>query len=668
MSVLLGKMAWPVFALCLLVLGASPINGAERLKVFTSEVPPIAQDDPARPGFAVELVKAVLREVRLDGEVVFVPWARLVESGGSPTGTLAFPVPRLANLQSDFTWIAPLVDLDLSFVSTGQEVNSLAQALELRSILVRGRSVYEYMLRDYGFGNVVPVSSGNIPLMLAKGRADAWFTTTDEARWAWSAGQTATPLDAPMKLGKPIGEQRMWLAGSKGLDRGIAERIARVVAAMREDGRFNAIMAAYLSPRPTAASAAIRVAAVKNREIVNLQSSIKDFEASHPGVSVEIFLLPEGELRDAIAADVFSGSGRYDVIAIGTYETPIWAKKGWLRPIVEFPASYDVDDLMPSVKAALSYENRLYALPFYAESSVTYVRKDLLAKAGASLPANPTYQDILAAARAMHDPAGGIFGACLRGKPGWGESVALISTIVNGHGGRWFDESWRPQIDTREWKAALLWYRAMLKDFGPPNAAELNYNGNLALFTQGKCGLWIDATVAAGTLFDPTMSSVATKVGLAAAPHGASDRGTQWLWSWAFAIPSTSQKFPEALRFIQWATSKSYIQAVGERLGWVVAPPGTRQSTYRDPRYRASAPFADAVRDAIMQADPNRPTQHAVPYKGIQYVAIPEFQAIGTRVGQEIARFLTGHTTIDDVLFRANTATAEIMKAASYYK
>jgi len=634
MTVLLGKRARPAVALCLLVLGLDPANGAEHLQVFTSAVPPIAQEDEARPGFAVELVKAVLREAKLDGEVVFVPWPRLLDSGGSRTGTLIFPVPRLAKVESDFTWITPLVDLDLSFVSTGQEVSSLAQALELRSILVRGQSVYEYMLRDYGFGNVEPVSSGNIPLMLAKGRADAWFTTTDEARWAWSTGQTAGPLDVPLKLGKVMGQQRMWLAGSKGLDRGIAERIARAIAAMREDGRFNAIMAAYLLPRTSTASAAVRVAAVNNREIITLQSALQDFEASHPGVSVEISILQEGALRDAIAADVFSGSGRYDVIAIGTYETPLWAKKGWLRPIVEFPASYDVDDLMPSVKAALSYEDRLYALPFYAESSVTYFRKDLLEKAGASLPAHPTYQD----------------------------------TIVNGHGGRWFDETWRPQIDTQEWKAALLWYRAMLKDFGPPHAAELDYNDNLALFAQGQCGLWIDATVAAGTLFDPTMSSVATQVGLVAAPHGASDRGTQWLWSWAFAIPATSQQFPEALRFIQWATSKSYIQAIGGRFGWVVAPPGTRQSTYRDPRYRASAPFADAVRDAIVQADPNRPTQHAVPYKGIQYVAIPEFQAVGTRVGQEMAKFLTGQTTLDDALFRANAATTEIMNAAGYYK
>src|SRR5258705_12576788 len=86
---------------------------------------------------------------------------------------------------------------------------------------------------------------------------------------------------------------------------------------------------------------------------------------------------------------------------------------------------------------------------------------------------------------------------------------------------------------------------------------------------------------------DPTMSSVATKVGLAAAPHGASDRGTQWLWSWAFAIPSTSQQFPEALRFVKWATSKSYIQAIGGRVGRVVVPPGSRAAPYLyrpDPR------------------------------------------------------------------------------------
>jgi len=246
--------------------------------------------------------------VRLDGEIGFIPWPRLLESGGSRTGTLLFPAPRLAKVESDFTWIAPLVDLDLTFVSTGQEVNSLSQALELRSIVVRGKSVYEYMLRDYGFGNVDPVSSGNIPLMLAKGRADAWFTTTDEARWAWSAEQTAAPLDAPLKLGKPIGEQRMWLAGSKGLDRGIAERILSAVAAMREDGRFSAIMAGYLPPRRASASAAIRVAAVNTWEIINLSSAIKDFEASNPGVSVEISIFQEGELRDSIAAERQGGS------------------------------------------------------------------------------------------------------------------------------------------------------------------------------------------------------------------------------------------------------------------------------------------------------------------------------------------------------------------------
>ena len=122
MTVLLGKMARPAVALCLLVLGSYPVNGAEHLKVFTSAVPPIAQEDEARPGFAVELVKAVLREAKLDGEVVFVPWPRLLDSGGSRTGTLVFPVPRLAKVESDFTWITPLVDLDLTFVSTGQEV------------------------------------------------------------------------------------------------------------------------------------------------------------------------------------------------------------------------------------------------------------------------------------------------------------------------------------------------------------------------------------------------------------------------------------------------------------------------------------------------------------------------------------------------------------------
>jgi len=121
-----------------------------------------------------------------------------------------------------------------------------------------------------------------------------------------------------------------------------------------------------------------------------------------------------------------------------------------------------------------------------------------------------------------------------------------------------------------------------------------------------------------------------------------------------------------AKRFIQWATSKEYAAKVGERFGWALAPPGTRKSTYEDPRYLAAAPFAPLVREAILTANMTRPSAQPVPYVGIQYVGIPEFQAIGTVVGQEISGALSGSVTVEQALELAQAETERIMRRGGY--
>jgi ABC-type glycerol-3-phosphate transport system substrate-binding protein len=208
----------------------------------------------------------------------------------------------------------------------------------------------------------------------------------------------------------------------------------------------------------------------------------------------------------------------------------------------------------------------------------------------------------------------------------------------------------------------------MVTRYGPPNAADLGFNEILTLFAHGQCGLWIDATVAAGTLFDAKASQVAAGVAVTAAPHGVSTNGTQWLWSWAFAIPTVSQKSDAAREFIEWATSKRYIARVAEKEGWLAVPSGTRMSTYANSAYQTTAPFAHAVISAIARANPDEPSSLPVPYTGIQYVAIPEFQAIGTRTGQEVAKYVTGGQSLNDTLAHANAAATESLKAAGYFR
>ena len=398
------------------------------------------------------------------------------------------------------------------------------------------------------------------------------------------------------------------------------------------------------------------------------RSSPADFEQKHPDIHLKWVVLEENVLRQRLTTDIATKAGQFDVLTVGNYEVPIWAKQGWIAPMDSLPAAYDVDDLLKPVRAALTVDGKLYALPFYAESAMTYYREDLFDKAGIKMPAAPTYAEIRGFADKITDKAKQIYGMCLRGKPGWGENMAYITSLVNAEGGRWFDMDWKPTIDSKPWKTALDYYDGILKADGPPGAASNGFNENLALFASGHCGMWIDATVAGGMLFDSKQSQVADKVAFAPMPTGSFKGAPTWLWSWNLAIPTTSKQQAAAKDFVTWATSKDYIKLVAKNNGWVAVPPGTRQSTYDDADYQKAAPFASFVVKAIDVANPNGQTEEKRPYTGAQFVAIPEFQGIGTQVGQTVAATLTGQETVDAALKAAESATERTMKQAGYPK
>ncbi|MBD1870039.1 sugar ABC transporter substrate-binding protein [Cyanobacteria bacterium FACHB-471] len=410
----------------------------------------------------------------------------------------------------------------------------------------------------------------------------------------------------------------------------------------------------------------LTIATVNNSDMVVMQDLSKQFEEENPNISLKWVVLEENVLRQRVTNDIANRGGQFDVLTIGTYETPIWAEQSWLLPFENLPAEYDVEDILPPVRDALSYEDKLYALPFYAESSMLYYRKDLFDAAGITVPDQPTYEQVREWAAAVHDPDNGVYGICLRGKPGWGENTALFTTMVNTFGGKWFDTEWQPTLDSPEWREALTYYVDILNQYGPPGVSSNGFNENLALFSTGNCGMWIDATVAAGKLADPDESQVADTVAFARAPVASYPNGSNWLWAWSLAVPASTRSPEAAQTFIQWATSKPYVQLVAQERGWVAAPPGTRRSTYEQPEYKEAAPFADIVLTSIESADPSKPTADPVPYKGVQFVAIPEFQALGTQVGQTLAAALTGQVSVDQALQQAQANAVETMKRAGY--
>ncbi|MDF3414215.1 sugar ABC transporter substrate-binding protein [Sulfitobacter sp. M57] len=407
----------------------------------------------------------------------------------------------------------------------------------------------------------------------------------------------------------------------------------------------------------------LTIATVNNGDMIRMQGLTADF-TEKTGHEVEWVTLEENVLRQRVTTDITTKGGSFDIMTIGMYETPIWGKNGWLVPLDDLSAEYDAADILPAMAGGLSYEGTLFAAPFYGESSMVMYRTDLMQAAGMEMPKAPTWEFIRDAAAAMTDREKEINGICLRGKAGWGEGGAFITAMSNSFGARWFDMEWNAQFDTEAWANTLNFYKDMMDASGPSGYATNGFNENLSLFNQGKCGMWIDATVAASFVTGKD-STVADHVGFALAPDNGLGKRSNWLWAWALAIPAGTQKEAAAKQFIEWATGTGYIELVAANEGWANVPPGARTSLYENPDYQ-KVPFAQMTLDSILSADPNNSTVEESPYVGVQFAAIPEFAGIATDVSQEFSAAYAGQQTVEEALAKAQALTNDAMEAAGY--
>jgi sorbitol/mannitol transport system substrate-binding protein len=429
-------------------------------------------------------------------------------------------------------------------------------------------------------------------------------------------------------------------------------------------GVLGAFAFAALASTALAADTTLTIATVNNGDMITMQKMTDDFTKANPDIKLNWVTLEENDLRQKVTKDITTKGGQYDISTIGMLEAPIWGAKGWLKPLTKLD---DAKDFLPAIANGLSSKGVLYAAPFYGESSFIMYRTDLMDKAGLKMPDAPTWDFVRDAAKKMTDRAAGVNGICLRGKAGWGENMAFLTAMSNSFGARWFDEKWVPQFDQPEWKNTLNFYVDMMKESGPQGAQGNGFSENLALFQSGKCGMWIDATVASKFVSDPKASSVADKVGYALAPDTGLGKRGNWLWAWALAIPAGTKKEEAAEKFIGWATSKHYEDLISKADGVAQIPPGTRTSLYANPEY-AKLPFAKMTLDSINSADPSKPTVKPVPYTGVQFASIPEFPDMGAKVGDLFSAALAGQMSTDDALKKAQDYATGVMTKAGYIK
>jgi sorbitol/mannitol transport system substrate-binding protein len=414
---------------------------------------------------------------------------------------------------------------------------------------------------------------------------------------------------------------------------------------------------------PSTRGGSIDVAIVDNPQMQDLARLTPSLFTAKSHIKVNYTILDHGTLREVTTRDPSAADRQFDVVMIGPYEAPQFGKDGHITDLTRMASSdttYDLDDIIPSVRKALSRDGKLYASPFYGESSFLMYRKDVLDDAGIEMPANPTWTQVAGIARTIDTPDRA--GICLRGKPGWGDLGATFTTVLNTFGGTWWSARpdgsvRRAMVDRPQFRKTLEFYVDLVRDAGESRARGASYNQCLAQYLEGKVAMWYDATVAAG-LLEADDSDVKGKNGYAPAPVDRT-RASGWLWSWALATLSSSSKADLAWRYISWATGPRYIKAAGRRIagGWAAIPAGTRRSTYAIPEYRKAArAFAESELHAIESAPVENPgTTDRPGNPGVQFVGIPEFQAVGDECTEQFSAVIAGRLSLDPALRNCQT-------------
>ena len=411
----------------------------------------------------------------------------------------------------------------------------------------------------------------------------------------------------------------------------------------------------------------VNVLMVNNPQMVDLQKLTAENFTKDTGIKVNYTVLPENDVRAKISQEFSSQAGQYDVATISNYEVPAYAKNGWLSSLsgtVAKDKAFDQSDILPAMTSALTVDGKLYAEPFYGESSFLMYRTDVFEKAGLTMPEKPTWDEVAALAAKVDGVEPGMKGICLRGQPGWGQIFAPLTTVVNTFGGTWFEKDWTPGVDKPAFEEAVNFYVDLINAHGENGAPQAGYTECLNNLQQGKVAMWYDSTAAAGSL-EAEDSPVAGKLGYVAAPVKET-ASSGWLYTWAFAIQKAGKHQDAAAKFIEWASSKEYENTVGKELGWSRVPAGKRASTYENADYQKSASaFYQQTVDAIKSVDPENPGLQARPAPGIQFVAIPEFADMATKVSQDVSSAIAGKQSVADAL-KTGQGLAE--KVADKYK
>ena len=324
----------------------------------------------------------------------------------------------------------------------------------------------------------------------------------------------------------------------------------------------------------------------------NVKKAIPEFEKAS-GLKIEITQLAEDQLSDQYNVKLNAGTSEIDVMMYRPLqEGRLFAQNKYFADLTskaKADATWNLADFQAAPIAATTYQGKVVGVPIITEREVLYYRKDLLQKAGLSVP--KTLDELEAAAKAIKAANPDVAGFVARTSKS--PAVTQFSSFLYSMGGDWVDASGKAAVNSDAAKKAYAFYGGLIKNYGPANVStDMSWPEAMAIFTQGKAAFYTEADSLYKNATDPAKSKVADTVGFAVFPAGPAGSKPYNIPSWALGINDASKNQANAWKFILWATSKE--QTLAQQKGGI---PGARASVWADADGTSSYPkdLAEAI-------------------------------------------------------------------------
>ena len=408
----------------------------------------------------------------------------------------------------------------------------------------------------------------------------------------------------------------------------------------------------------------ISVAVIPASYFDNLLALLPQFEAL-TGIKVRAEKVPPGQIRQKAMLDLSSKTATYATHAADPMYYPLYVANNWVEPLDKYlndatltdKTWFAFDDIHKAWRDADSIDGKPYGIPFDGEVTVQVYRKDLYEAKG--LKPAETYDQLLANAKALHDPTNRMHGLALRGFAGAGQNMYIYPSILRGFGGQWFNGK-EIVVNSPQAVQALDWYVNALTQYAPPAVRNWNWPDIADAFSQGTLACYIDAHSSAAVITNPEKSKVVGKVAYARWPRGPNGKRVTSIWNWGFpinaALPDKAKR--ATWLFISWAAAAE-TQA---RTSWKFAGPAKRSGLNRVSSWKSSE-FAQAMSGAgdnfIPAALQSLEQDTDVDWRP----RVPQWPAIGEAMATGIQAALVGQKKSKEALDEAQARIAQVMKS-----